>query len=563
VTLLLATAALAGAPVLNEVCYDPAGADAGGEYVEFYHGGPDTVSLAGARLEFANGAEGVVWAVQWTGGAGARIAPGGFFLLADEGWQGAAVPDALANLALQNGPDALRLVLPGGAVDLLGYGALAEPLLSEGLPAPNATGGKVLARRPDGYDTDNNATDFVVADPSPGVANFPRVDLRLLKVSAEPPSLRGPGEEVAVTVRVANRGLETLAGATARIEVGTAAGSADVPPLAAAAETSVTVLVQPQEDGRLGAALEIAWPDDAGTPWRASLGELQVGLAWCCLNEVMAAPPGGGEWVEILNLDDSPRSLATLALRDEDGAWRELPDVILAPGACAVVAQDPAEFRAWWDASVLAGAPLGCDDGLYPEARVVAALGSWPNLNDTPPATRSFADRVYLGGDDGVVLDHVTLALAEAPDRRSWERVAPIWRGPRAAGWRPATAPAGSTPTCANSIAVAGETGGGLAAVPNPFSRHDDAGATRLQFTVGAGAEGWQLRIFDLWGRLVRDLGGDDLGEGSRDVPWDGCDDGGRPVAAGGYVAALRLLGPGGGVVSGGRRLVVVRGSSQ
>jgi len=38
-TLLLAAAA-AGLPVLNEVCYDPAGADAGGEYVEFHHGGP-------------------------------------------------------------------------------------------------------------------------------------------------------------------------------------------------------------------------------------------------------------------------------------------------------------------------------------------------------------------------------------------------------------------------------------------------------------------------------------------------------------------------------------------
>lgn len=552
---------MAGAPVLNEVCYDPAGADAGGEYVEFTHAGPDTVSLAGARLEFANGAEGVVWRTQWTGGPGARIVPGGFFLLADQGWQGAAVPDALANLALQNGPDAVRLVLPGGAVDLLGYGALVEPQLSEGQPAPNATGGKVLARRPDGHDTDDNATDFVVADPSPGAANFPRIDLRLLKVNAEPPSLLGPGEDVAVTVRVANRGLETLAGATARIEVAEVWGSAAMPPLAAAAETSVTVVLRPVENGRLGAALEITWPD-AGSPWRQSLGGLQVGPAWCCLNEVMAVPPGGGEWVEILNLDDSPRSLATLVLRDEDGAWRELPDVVLAPGACAIVAQDPALFRAWWDESVLAGAPLGCDDGLYPEARIVAAVGGWPNLNDTPPATRSFADRIYLG-DDGVVLDHLTLAEAEAPQRRSWERVAPNWRGPRAAGWRPATAPAGSTPTCANSVAFEGASGGGLAAVPNPFSRGEDTGATHLRFTVGAGAEGWQLRIFDLWGRLVRDLGGDDLGEGSRDVSWDGCDDGGRPVAAGGYVAALRLLEPGGGVVSGGRRLVVVRESSR
>jgi hypothetical protein len=273
----------------------------------------------------------------------------------------------------------------------------------------------------------------------------------------------------------------------------------------------------------------------------------------------MAAPPGGGEWVEILNLDDSPRSLAALALRDEDGAWRALPDVAVAPGACVVLTQDPAAFRAWWDESVAAGSTLGCDGGLYPQERVVAVSGGWPNLNDTPPDGRAFADRVYLGGDDGVVLDHVTLVAAEAPQRRSWERVAPTWPGPRAAGWRPATAPAGSTPTCPNSVAVIGPAGGGLTAAPNPFSRGDGSGATHLQFAVAAGGQGWQLRIFDLWGRLIRDLGGDDLGEGPRDVPWDGHDDGGRPVPAGGYVAALRLLAPGGGVVAGGRRLLVVR----
>jgi hypothetical protein len=557
-TLLLAAAAAAGVPVLNEVCYDPAGADAGGEYVEFYHGGPDTISLAGARLEFANGAEGVVWRAQWTGGPGARIAPGEFFLLADEGWQGAAPADAVADLALQNGPDAVRLVLPGGAIDLLGYGALAEPQLSEGSPAPNATAGKVLARRPDGRDTDDNATDFVVADPSPGAANFPGIDLRLLKVTVEPPSSPVPGEEVAVSVRIANRGLDVLRDAAARIEVGAATGVAPVPPLAAAAETTVTVRLSPQEIGRLDTAVEITW-SQTQTPWRRSLGAFQVGPAWCCLNEVMAAPPGGGEWVEILNLDDGPRSLATLALRDEDGAWRGLPDVVLAPGACAVVAQDLTGFRSWWDASVQSGAPLGCDDGLYPEARVVAANDGWPSLNDSPPASRAFADRVYLGDGDGVVLDHVTLAVGEAPQRRSWERVAVTWRGPLAAGWRPATAPAGSTPTCANSVAFAGATGGGLEARPNPFSRGEAAGATHLRFEVGQGSLGWQLRVFDLWGRTVRDLGGDDLGEGPRDVVWDGCDDGGRPVAAGGYVAALRLLGPGGSVVAGGRRLVVLR----
>ncbi|MEZ4387657.1 MAG: hypothetical protein R3D98_08780 [Candidatus Krumholzibacteriia bacterium] len=80
---------LAAALVLNEVCYDPPGADAGAEFVELWHTGPDTLDLAGVGLEFANGAESPVrWQVRWTAPAGTRLASRTPFLIADHGWTG-------------------------------------------------------------------------------------------------------------------------------------------------------------------------------------------------------------------------------------------------------------------------------------------------------------------------------------------------------------------------------------------------------------------------------------------------------------------------------------------
>jgi hypothetical protein len=68
----------------------------------------------------------------------------------------------------------------------------------------------------------------------------------------------------------------------------------------------------------------------------------------------------------------------------------------------------------------------------------------------------------------------------------------------------------------------------------------------------------WEARIFDLWGRHVRDLGGDALGPGARDAAWDGRDDGGETVAPGGYVVVVRRFAADGGLLGSARCLAVV-----
>ena len=70
---------------------------------------------------------------------------------------------------------------------------------------------------------------------------------------------------------------------------------------------------------------------------------------------------------------------------------------------------------------------------------------------------------------------------------------------------------------------------------------------------------GLRLRVYDLWGSCVRDLGGDRIGPGPRDLIWDGLDDDSRAVPAGGYVFVASIRGEGGAVLHRVRQLVAVR----
>ena len=70
---ILASQARAGL-LLNEVLYDPPGADGDGEFVELIAAGDDSVRLADVRLEFCNGATPGDWELLWSGEL--ALAPG-------------------------------------------------------------------------------------------------------------------------------------------------------------------------------------------------------------------------------------------------------------------------------------------------------------------------------------------------------------------------------------------------------------------------------------------------------------------------------------------------------
>src|SRR5512139_764667 len=148
---LVAAQAVAADLLLNEVLYDPEGADEGAEFVELWNPGPEPRPLEGLVLEVGDGSRPGTWAVTWTGGASDTARPRAPFLVAGS---------ALA-AALQNGPDAVRLRRGDAVLELLGFGdELASSPLCEGAPAPDAASGSSLARRVDGADSGVNRDDW-------------------------------------------------------------------------------------------------------------------------------------------------------------------------------------------------------------------------------------------------------------------------------------------------------------------------------------------------------------------------------------------------------------------
>lgn len=86
-------------------------------------------------------------------------------------------------------------------------------------------------------------------------------------------------------------------------------------------------------------------------------------------------------------------------------------------------------------------------------------------------------------------------------------------------------------------------------AYPNPFTP-----STRIRFTVPAPGGETVARVFNIAGRLVRDLGHDDLPPGIYELEWDGRDSKGNRVAAGVYFYSIEA-----GEQSVQRKLVLLR----
>ena len=415
--------------VINEVCYDPPGADGGAEFVEIFNPAGEAVPLDGARLEFANGAGDVRWLVRWQAGPADSLAPGGCWLVVDEDWQGTPA-QVVVSLQLQNGPDAIRLVRPDGTCDVVGWGDLDAPELYEGAPATDVSG-LALARRPDGHDTDHNHVDLQPADPTPGALNWPEFAPRVVAWSWQPPMLEAADLPLLARLEIRNEGRADLLGHGLRLAVGQVWSEVSLPATAPDSSVSLTLQLSPGQSGAVGASAWF-WSSVVAETLGFDLGRVQIGPADLQLAEVMAAPAAGGEWCEIVNTGSVPRSLVDLQLRDEDGAWRGLPDLTLAPGDGVLLAQDGQALADWLGELARSGVALPCE----PDAPV--DLSGWPSLNNTAPGSRDFADRLYLGTADGTVIDYVTLGLGSgrAPAHRSLERQ-------RDRRWRPATAPAG------------------------------------------------------------------------------------------------------------------------
>lgn len=551
--ILLSIAMLGSRPcsaqvVINEVYYDHAGKDEGWEFVELRSAESAARDLSGWRLEALDGATGQK-STLWTAPAGFRIEAAQLVCVA--GASRDPAPGLLLRGVLGNGPDAVRLVAPAGVVDLVGYGPCALPELFESSPAADAASGSSLSRKPDGFDSDRNDVDFVATAPTPGRPNFYSRDVMLGACRESILPCRGAPYSLALVL--ANLGLEDFGGSVS-IAAETVVEGMTVSidraelllALAVAGSDSLSLSLRAPDAAlfdirisMLGAPDENPANDSVLVPLRASPGEVVV-------NEIMYRPREGmSEWLELENCAARAVSLRNYLMRDATGSKHVVTtrDLELPAGGFMILARDSASFAGEYPAC---GAP------------VLGVEGGWPALNDTDRG--AYADVVELFDGDTLLVERVAYRDLLGSERgRSLERISETVCGSLPGGlWHRCLARAGATPGAKNTGHV--ETAprrGDVDVSPNPFGLRRD-GETVVTGALDDGETGFRVRIFQLDGRLVRRIAGEDGGARFFSCRWDGRGDDGARVRTGLYVCLVDFIGAGGGVCRREKKCVAV-----
>jgi len=159
-------------PLISEVFYDAVGTDDGLSFVELY-GAPGT-DLAGYVLQGINGTGGTVTDNIALSGV---IPADGLFVVADgfvDGTTQVQNADQIANFDFQNGPDSVVLRAGDAIFDAVGYGVFAasDVFAGEGNPGVDPAAGSSISRLFANVDTNDNASDFAAAAPTPGSASL-------------------------------------------------------------------------------------------------------------------------------------------------------------------------------------------------------------------------------------------------------------------------------------------------------------------------------------------------------------------------------------------------------
>lgn len=512
---LLAGTVLALAPLpspaallINEVLYDPAGPDAGAEWVELLNTGPAPATLEGVRLESGDGGEPGRWTRVWEGRAGEWIAAGGYFVVG--GAYDGRPPDSPADCRLQNGPDGVRLVREELVLDRVGWGDLPPGEYCESAPAEGTAGGHSLGRRVDGADTDDNAADFSGTACTPGRPNHPRVDVAV--------ALRRPGRPLPVAPGTdAVRGLAVIRnGGTEPLDcvlLGVRLDGRTVP----AESGPPRSVLQPGDSAAWTLWLDVR-PGDREQRWALSASiagdavpendvdtlALLSGEPPLRLSEISPRPDTAStEWVELRAWENGPVRLEGWSLEDAAGTRLRFDPALEAPAGAYLLAS-----RESWPAR--GGTPPGFH---------LPWSGAWPSLNDLATGGGA-ADTLFLLDPRGRIADWAAWGRTERG--ASWVRTAEGEPVEGLAAWR-AVAAAAATPGAPNVAAPATPPPGGSLA-PRGVSWERQSGEIWLRVPADAASGPWSVRLFDVSGRKLWERSGAAGDRGDRLLRWDGRD---------------------------------------
>ena len=251
------------------------------------------------------------------------------------------------------------------------------------------------------------------------------------------------------------------------------------------------------------------------------------------INEVMARPADGSEWVELYNRSSDAIHLSEWTLSDLRTTGQFEAGAVIAGGGYVIVAQDA-------DA-------IGLQ---YPGLDVpILSLTRWPRLNN---------------GGDGLILRNATATLVDSifypaqTSAISLERIDLTVAGYQN-NWLGSQDPRGATPGKINSVRFNNDIAEVSVAVePNPF-----VDQVAITYRVPSSRLHANLWVFDRTGRRVASLLESVEGGSQRVVNWNGHNDNGQILKPGIYIIYLEVSTPEGKLFRTRKPVVLARGISQ
>lgn len=496
---------LAGRVVINEVCYDPAGADLGHEWLELYNASDYSVDLTGCKI--------------YSGGARYTkdfefpyfvLRPHRYLLIG-----GTEVPNAhfVHNFRFQNGgsaSDGICFVNADSSyTDTVIYDSPNDNLLPDDSGfaatscAEDAPEGCSLARVSDGWDTEQSGEDFIIEPrPTPGAANHVYADYAL-----SDPVLTGSDGAQQLELTISNLSLykPVLPAELLIYQDDQLLHSEEIAPLAFGEERIARIWLQ---GGYQLLFAELSLEDDPN-PANNSLYISALGTEALppLINEIFPAPlPGKQEWIELYAPSASEARAEYVIL---DAANNRIPFSLPAVPGYFVLCRDR--------------------DALlqdYPDCPPLAAIevSSWASLNNDGDSL------ILFDASEENAIDAMTYSSAQAVSDMALQRIS---APDESIQWRVAKPNPGQENTIShNQFPDHYEQ---LKVLGSPCDPRKEEAIT-ISYNLPDPSSRVNCTIYDLNGRVVRHLADHTLVEARGLLVWDGHKQNGSYAPRGLYI---------------------------
>ncbi len=415
--------------VINEVLYDPTGADTGYEWIELYNAGEQAVNLENWIIQKAGTSFDDVFTFPEI-----IIEPDSFILIGEE-----FVPntDITTTLVFQNGgtaTDGIRIVSADAIyTDTVLYDSpnsnnLPDDISSPGQYfAPDVSSGNTLARKHDGEDSDNCEIDFFECEnPTPGEPNIYPIDLAIYELNIT--EIEGI---LWLETEVFNLSTEIVDNSTASLEItinNSVFNVYDLPEILPESYIAFSCELGSFSAGYYNVEITVNYLFDNNLENNSASSSILIGSSPLVLNEVMFKPAvSNQEWIEIFNRSASGYLVDNFAIIDASGGQISFSGSIDSQDFM-VVCQDPNLLLE-----------------IYPETNPdkIVEAESWTALNNTEESLK-------LVDQYETKFDSTSYEGNNCPTNFSIERVNPF--SDENIVWDVCQDSMGATPTFQNSV---------------------------------------------------------------------------------------------------------------